>query len=229
MSWIAAIGSAAQTAGDLFSSYKSAKVARENLAKQLAWERERATNAHQWEMQDLRKAGLNPILTATGGSGASTSSITPQMPDFSGYSRAGRAISNMLDIQNQANALDIQKATEKQIKAETDKTKADTKVSESQEQLNRFEALLKQAQTTTSAKEALRLEQLIEQIRIDNAKRRPWNYGYLMSDIFGKGWIGNAATLGGLGIDSTVNTLSYLYNNLPKIINAFPTKGRYTP
>lgn len=229
MSWLSAIGSAAQTAGDIFSAHKSAQVARENLNKQLAWERERATNAHQWEMQDLRKAGLNPILTATGGSGASTSSITPQMPDFSGYSRAGRAISNMLDIQNQVNALDIQKATEDQIRAETDKTKADTKVSQSQELLNKFEALLKQAQTTTSAKEAQRLEQAIEQIRIENAKRRPWNYGYLMSDIFGKGWIGNAATLGGLGIDSTVNTLSYLYNILPRIINAFPTKGRYTP
>lgn len=229
MSFLSALGSALQISGDLESVKHSQQAARENLATQLAWERERATNAHQWEMEDLRKAGLNPILTATGGSGASTSSITPQMPDFSGYSRAGRAISNMLDIQNQVNALDIQKATEQQIRAETAKTKADTKVSESQELLNKFEAILKQTQTTTSAREAQRLEQVIEQIRIENAKRRPWNYGYLMSDIFGKGWIGNAATLGGLGIDSTVNTLSYLYNNLPKIINAFPTKGRYTP
>lgn len=32
-----------------------------------------AQNAHQMEMEDLRKAGLNPALTATGGSGASAS------------------------------------------------------------------------------------------------------------------------------------------------------------
>lgn len=227
MSWISAIGSAAQTAGDLFSSYKSAKVARENLEKQLAWERERATNAHQWEMQDLRKAGLNPILTATGGSGASTSPISPQMPDFSGYSRAGRAISNMLDIENQVNALKIQEATEKQIEAETDKTKVDSEVSKSQDTLNKADIILKQLQSAVSAKESLRMDEIIRQLRRDNAI-----FDRYISTYTKKKLIGDNANL----VQTVIGMLSggledtgHLYQKfIDKLFNAFQTKGTYT-
>lgn len=36
------------------------------------FQKEFAKNAHQWEVEDLKKAGINPILTATGGGGADT-------------------------------------------------------------------------------------------------------------------------------------------------------------
>lgn len=49
------------------------KYALQNAAVNHAYQKEFAQNAHQWEMQDLQKAGLNPALTATGGSGASAS------------------------------------------------------------------------------------------------------------------------------------------------------------
>lgn len=42
-----------------------------------AWSRQKqaAQSAHQWEVADLRAAGLNPILSATGGNGANLPSV----------------------------------------------------------------------------------------------------------------------------------------------------------
>lgn len=55
-------------AGGVLSNRASAKSA----AKSIGFQREMAQNAHQYEVADLRKAGLNPILSA-GGSGARAS------------------------------------------------------------------------------------------------------------------------------------------------------------
>lgn len=77
----------------------SANAAKGNTAQQIQWERERAKNAHQWEVEDLTKAGLNPILSA-GGSGAVTGGISPQMPDYSNYKGFGAIIPLVTDLIN---------------------------------------------------------------------------------------------------------------------------------
>lgn len=70
-----------------------------NRSADEAWERQKeyAQNAHQWEVQDLLKAGLNPVLSATGGSGASMSSVP--------VSQAGSEVNK--GFQNIANALQL--------------------------------------------------------------------------------------------------------------------------
>jgi hypothetical protein len=42
-------------------------------ARSMDFQREMAKNAHQYEVADLKKAGLNPLLSGTGGKGASAS------------------------------------------------------------------------------------------------------------------------------------------------------------
>lgn len=69
--WDAVIGAVA----GLASTYSTNKANSAVSSNSIAFEREKAQNAHQWEVDDLRKAGLNPILSA-GGSGASTGSPT---------------------------------------------------------------------------------------------------------------------------------------------------------
>lgn len=92
------IASAGISAGaSLLGASKSQKSAEKLTARQIAWERERAQNAHQWEMADLKAAGLNPALTA-GGTGAETSGITGAMPDYSGITEGGKNVANSIEF-----------------------------------------------------------------------------------------------------------------------------------
>lgn len=67
------IPQAIETAGSLASSAFNYFQQRE----QRDWEENMSNTAHQREMRDLQRAGLNPILTATGGRGASVPSMAP--------------------------------------------------------------------------------------------------------------------------------------------------------
>lgn len=70
-------GLAAGIAGGLFASHQA--------NKNRDFQAYHSANAHQIEVEDLKKAGLNPILSATGGSGASTpSGAMAQLPDLAG-------------------------------------------------------------------------------------------------------------------------------------------------
>lgn len=77
--WIAALAAAAPIIGAGLSGL----FGRSSAKKSIGFQREMAQNAHQYEVEDLRKAGLNPILSGTGGRGASASGgAMPSTPDF---------------------------------------------------------------------------------------------------------------------------------------------------
>lgn len=104
---------------------KNASSAKQVTAQEIAWERERAQNAHQWEVADLEKAGLNPILSA-GGSGAITGGITGHVADYSPAANSAMAASQQIG-ETLKNAVTLQNETNK-TNAEVSNLDADTGV-----------------------------------------------------------------------------------------------------
>lgn len=102
----------AQQASELrdWQSREAEKVRKYNAdeaAKNRSWQEFMSSSAHQREIEDLKKAGLNPVLSALGGNGASTTSgatASAQTPsgamgstDMSGASSFVNLIGGMLN------------------------------------------------------------------------------------------------------------------------------------
>ena len=109
------IGGAASAAGNIGSSILSNSAAVRATEKQVNWNENAAKHAHQWEVQDLEAAGLNPVLSATSG-GATTGAVSPVMPDYSGIANAGNNIMSAI----------MSSYTADKIKSETKNIDADT-------------------------------------------------------------------------------------------------------
>jgi len=100
---------------------------RSSAKRSIAFQREIAKNAHQWEVEDLRAAGLNPILSGTGGPGARASGgAMPPTPDF--------ASSAMQSLRLQKELANIQ--------AQTDKTNMETEGIKSQNVVRALDAYI---------------------------------------------------------------------------------------
>lgn len=95
--WSDAIGGVLNLGSSAASAYFSWKHQKEAMQ-----------NRHQWEVADMRKAGLNPILSATGGSGASGNAPTIVAPDLAGAMKSGAETSTQHSEKSLKDALEKQ-------------------------------------------------------------------------------------------------------------------------
>lgn len=115
---------------------QSQKYALESAQINNAYQKEFAKNAHQWEVEDLKKAGLNPILSA-GGSGTSASG-----GGVASASEISAGLSPMDALTAGVNAYaGIQNA--RQIRANTEYTNANTLLTKAKTQSELLELAIK--------------------------------------------------------------------------------------
>ena len=116
MGWGALGSIAGSVIGGLFgmAGQSSANQANLELAREdREWKERMSNTAHQREVKDLREAGLNPILSATGGSGAYTPSGTviaqenEMAPLAEGIQNAISTAFSYADLDNKIHQTDI--------------------------------------------------------------------------------------------------------------------------
>lgn len=112
---------AGQVAGQVLNKASDFLIGNYNANKAWSRQKQAAQSAHQWEVADLRAAGLNPVLSATGGNGANLPSVAvaqtanSEAPDIIGM------MSSLQGIRNQEQQENVLKAQENLLKTQAER------------------------------------------------------------------------------------------------------------
>lgn len=109
---------AGQVAGQVLNKASDFLIGNFNANKAWSRQKQAAQSAHQWEVADLRAAGLNPILSATGGNGANLPSVAVAQTANSEAPNIIGMMSDLQGIRNQEQQEKVLKAQEQLLKTQ---------------------------------------------------------------------------------------------------------------
>ncbi|UYD39192.1 MAG: DNA pilot protein [Wigfec virus K19_137] len=204
--WIPLAIAAASLAGSAYQADQQHDANRDNkkqAKKQMKFQERMSSSAHQREVQDLRAAGLNPILSA-GGSGSSTPMGASSITKPADIGDPGAKISSARQSETQVSQ---GKAQTKAIQASEKNTNQNTITQQSQDAKNKADALASAANTIKTNQEAANASILGEKLQQELRRTKT------DADFYdrNKDWLphANAITpLVGQGIGAATNALS---------------------
>lgn len=99
-----AAGSIIGGIGEYFGTSSANSLQQSLFNQQIGFNKEVMQNRHQWEVLDLKKAGLNPLLSATSGTGT-LSAPNPPTTQKANYAQSAAQLASLAIQDKQANAM----------------------------------------------------------------------------------------------------------------------------
>jgi CCR4-NOT transcriptional regulation complex NOT5 subunit len=168
--WADLAGTALSGGASAYGQYSANKQNAQLAQNQMDFQERMSSTAHQREVRDLRLAGLNPILSGTGGMGASSGpGATASMDNVAGAGVASALealtkITQSYLIREQTDRAKAEteniKTTNPQIRAQTKKTEQETNSSKALEKNLEMDTVLKLSQRLKNLSEVNKNDEL---------------------------------------------------------------------